>query len=577
MGRSGYVVNNVLSLPQPMNRITYGSNYGFALPSLLIASFVMMTVLVSAASSASTVSKELDNQHYQMYAKEAAHSGRAYAKKCIDAGGITWTDAMPLRPYTDCAGSPLPGLSCPVTSVDSRCYVHSENGLSSSFSVGGNSGSAGVLNITSVGTLSLKRQSSGQVWKDFTSTVRLKTGAAPIAGTMDQLSAGLTHTCYTNGTTYCWGLNAAGQLGDGSTNTALSPTAVSTSGVLSGKTVASAPAGQSHTCAVTTSGSAYCWGEGSLGQLGNASTSDSSIPVAVSVSGVLSGKTVLTVAGFTLHTCAIASDNKVYCWGGNSDGQLGNATTSSSSSPVTVSTAGVLSGKVMTRISSGDAFTCALASDGRVYCWGNNADGQLGDATMSDSSSPVAVSVSGVLSGKTITAITTGQDHTCALDSAGLVYCWGEGLEGQLGRGSTTDSSTPVAVSTSGVLSGKTVTSINAGEDHTCAITTEGRVYCWGSGVYGQLGNGSTGGISTSPVAVSTAGVMNGKTATAVTGGEHHTCALTDDVAIYCWGEGISGQLGNGSTANSSVPVATVMPVVVPVAPGASQAFTMMY
>lgn len=560
-----------------MNRIAYGSNYGFALPSILIASLIMITVLVTAVSATTSVSEALDDQHFQMYAKTAVDSGIAYAKRCIDAGGMTWSDAMPLRPYTDCNGALLSGLSCPAASTDSRCYVYSDARSSSTFIVGGSSSIAGAIHITVVGTLSITRQSSSQIWKEYTTTARLIEADGFVSGTIDQLSAGLTHTCYTNGTAYCWGLNATGQLGDGSTSTALSPTAVSTSGVLSGKTVASAPTGQSHTCAVTTDGSAYCWGEGSLGQLGNASSSDSLSPVAVSTSGVLSGKTVLSLTGFTLHTCAVASDNKVYCWGGNSDGQLGNATTSSSSSPVAVSTSGVLSGKVMIGVTSGDAFTCALASDGRVYCWGNNADGQLGNGSTSDSSIPVAVSVSGVLSGKTITAITAGQDHACALDSAGAVYCWGEGLEGQLGRGSTSDSSTPVAVSTSGVLSGKTVTAISSGEDHVCAITTEGRVYCWGSGVYGQLGNGSTGGVFTSPVAVSTAGGLSGKTVIAVTGGEHHSCALTDDVAIYCWGEGINGQLGQGSTANSSVPVATIMPSPAPVVPGGFGAFTIAY
>ena len=160
------------------------------------------------------------------------------------------------------------------------------------------------------------------------------------------------------------------------------------------------------------------------------------------------------------HTCAIASDNKAYCWGQNTYGQLGNGTTSNSSTPVAVSASGVLAGKTIKQISSSGYHSCAIASDDKVYCWGFNNRGQLGDGTTTNSNVPVAVNTSGALAGKTISQLSANGYHTCVIDSDGKAYCWGLGLSGQLGQGTATDSSVPVAVNTSGVLAGKTAPKI---------------------------------------------------------------------------------------------------------------------
>lgn len=145
-----------------------------------------------------------------------------------------------------------------------------------------------------------------------------------------------------------------------------------------------------------------------------------------------------------------------------------------------------------TKTAAGYSHSCAIRG-GKAYCWGSNTNGELGNGTTGGSSgAPVAVSTSGVLSGKTLTAITAGQGFTCALDTAGQVYCWGRGDFGQLGNGSTGNSNVPVAVSTSGVLSGKTLTQVAAGFEHACAVDTAGAAYCWGFNNKGQLGNGNT-------------------------------------------------------------------------------------
>ena len=146
-----------------------------------------------------------------------------------------------------------------------------------------------------------------------------------------------------------------------------------------------------NTCAIASDNKIYCWGYNNFGQLGNGTTTNSSVPVAVNTSGVLAGKTIKQVSSGSYHSCAIASDDKVYCWGLNNFGQLGNGTTTNSSVPVAVNTSGVLAGKTIKQVSSG-SYSCAIASDDRMYCWGLNRFGQLGNGTTTNSSVPVAVS-----------------------------------------------------------------------------------------------------------------------------------------------------------------------------------------
>ncbi|MFC2370292.1 MAG: RCC1 domain-containing protein [Candidatus Saccharimonas sp.] len=247
----------------------------------------------------------------------------------------------------------------------------------------------------------------------------------------------------------------------------------------------------SRACAISLSNRAYCWGSGSSGQLGNNSTTNSSIPVAVNTTGVLAGKTIKQISAGTSHTCAIASDDKAYCWGAGSSGQLGNSSTTNSLIPVAVNTTGVLAGKTIKQISAYGFHTCAVASDNKAYCWGRGDLGQLGNNSTTNSSIPVAVNTTGVLAGKTIKQISAGSFHTCAIASDNKAYCWGRGTSGQLGNNLYTNSSIPVAVNTTGVLAGKTIKQISNGSSHTCAIASDDKAYCWGSGSFGALGNNS--------------------------------------------------------------------------------------
>ncbi|WP_425577168.1 RCC1 domain-containing protein [Nesterenkonia rhizosphaerae] len=370
----------------------------------------------------------------------------------------------------------------------------------------------------------------------------------------EQVSTGDSHTCaIADVQVYCWGYGYFGALGNGSTTDQTVPVPVDTHGPLAGRTVTSIAAGGRHTCALA-DGQVYCWGDGIRGQLGDGSRTNQTVPVAVDFSGALAGKTVTSIAAGGSHTCAIA-DGQAYCWGSGTNGQLGDGSGTNQTAPVAVDASGALAGKTVTSIAGGGTYTCALA-DGQPYCWGYGTAGQLGNGSTMSQRVPVAVDTSGVLAGKTVTSVSAGSSHACAV-AGGQAYCWGFGGRGRLGNGDTRDSTVPVAVDTSGVLANKTVASVSAGGHHTCAVAG-GQAYCWGQGDAGRLGNGGTGN-STVPVAVDTSGVLAGKTVTSVSAVFEHTCGVAEGQA-YCWGAGGSGKLGNGRTTNQPRPVAVLTP-----------------
>ncbi|MEI7832863.1 MAG: hypothetical protein WCJ56_06685, partial [bacterium] len=245
-----------------------------------------------------------------------------------------------------------------------------------------------------------------------------------------------------------------------------------------------------------------------------------------------------TIAAGGGHTCALTTGGGVKCWGNNDYGQLGNNSTTDSFVPVNVF--GLSNG--VQAIAAGGGHTCALTTGGGVKCWGYNGYGQLG--RNSTTNSLVPVSVLALASG--VQAITAGDFHTCALTTAGKVKCWGYNLNGQLGNNATTDS--PVLVDVYGLTTG--IKAITAGYRHTCALTIGGGVKCWGDNYYGQLGND---GNTSSPVPVNVYGLSGGVQAIAT--GYGHTCALTTHGGIKCWGYNREGELGNNDTSKSRVPV----------------------
>ena len=299
----------------------------------------------------------------------------------------------------------------------------------------------------------------------------------------------------------------------------------------------------------------YSWGSNSSGQIGNNSTTDSKIPVLVDASGVLSGKTVVSVAAGSSHSLALCSDGTVVAWGNNYYGQLGNNSTTNSQVPVLVDASGVLSGKSVVSVAAGGSHSLALCSDGTVVAWGYNNYGQLGNNSTTNSQVPVLVDATGVLSGKAVVSIDARYSYSLALCFDGIVVGWGYNRSGQLGNNSTTDTNkTPVLADLSGVLSGKTVVSVAAGNLHSLALCSDGTVAAWGNNYAGQLGNNGTTN-SKVPVLVDTTGVLNGKTVVAVACGADSSRALCSDGTVVAWGYNYYGQLGNNSTTNSQVSV----------------------
>lgn len=354
-----------------------------------------------------------------------------------------------------------------------------------------------------------------------------------LQGKVTAIGAGQSHTValMADGTVKSWGNGYHGQLGDGTTASRGWPAEVS--GL--GGTVTAISVGSHHTVALMGDGTVKAWGDNTYGQLGDGAYSSSSVPVQISGLGAAT-----VIAAANNHTLALTADGAIKSWGSNSNGQLGNGTATCSSIPITVATVG----GTVTAIDAGWGHSLALTADGTVMGWGSNFFGQLGNGT--ETSSYVPGIASGL--GGTVKAIASGTyaQHTVALMADGTLRAWGSNAYGQLGDGTTTNSSIPVTI----LGLGGTVTAIAAGSEHTVALMADGTVKTWGSNAYGQLGNNAAASSST-PVTVSGLG----GTVKGIAAGAQHTLALMADGTIKAWGYNYFGQLGDGSTTTRTLPV----------------------
>jgi alpha-tubulin suppressor-like RCC1 family protein len=290
-----------------------------------------------------------------------------------------------------------------------------------------------------------------------------------------------------------------------------------------------------HTCGVTTDDRVYCWGGNLWGQLGDGTTTNRSRPVAV-----LGGLHFRYVSAGGQHTCGLTTDDRAYCWGFGVLGQLGDGSTTNRSTPVAVA-----GGRRFRGVSAGRGHSCAVTQFDRAFCWGSNNLGQLGDGTNSDRPSPVRVKAAGLL----FHQVSAGASYTCGVTTGSLAYCWGSNFDGQLGDGTKIGRSKPVAV-----YGGRLFRQVSAGEFHTCGVTRGQRAYCWGLNKQGQLGNGNL----EYPRRLRPVAVAGGLQFDAVNAGRYHTCGVTADDLAYCWGWNTSGQLGDGTNVSRSTPVAVV-------------------
>src|SRR5882672_6897811 len=344
------------------------------------------------------------------------------------------------------------------------------------------------------------------------------------------VSAGGRFTCAleTSGAVSCWGAQDVGQLGNGKYATGANRAAPSR--VAGGLEFTAVTTGFDHACGIAIGGAAYCWGAATYG--------GSSTPVPV---GTNLPFTALSAGN--LYTCGVATSGAAYCWGGDSLGRLGNGF---GSSPYPALVTG---GLTFTAISAGLSHTCGLVSSGAAYCWGDNQFLQIGNGSINPGPFPPTL-VSG---GFTFTAIAVGNTHTCALSTGGTVYCWGSASVGQLGNSSTISSAVPRPV-----FGGTSYTSVTSGGKVSCGIASSGRADCWGLNQFGQLGTGTFTGpqqCSGSPCSTTPVSVLGNLTFSQVTVGDSHTCGRTSSGEVYCWGSNQRGQLGNGTTTDSNVPV----------------------
>lgn len=385
------------------------------------------------------------------------------------------------------------------------------------------------------------------------------------SGTFVAVSAGGAHSCgmTSTGTLYCWGSNSHGQLGDGTTTDRSTPVPVG-----GGLTFSYASTGGSHTCGVTPAGDAYCWGLNDHGQLGDGTTADRTSPVLVAgglrFGGLAPGLPVLS-AGAS-HTCGLVPNPSgepfAYCWGLNDHGQLGDGTRNNqrtSPAPVAAAAGYGLGPLQIDAVSAGGSHSCGLNYDTGVdVCWGANSYGQLDDGTTTDRASPIRIR------GGFNPRITTGAAHTCAIATVPVegsrsltpLYCWGANGNGQLGVGTTIDLSTWVPVG-----GGRSFSTVSAGGDHTCGVPGQGEQ------VTGQTGQWMAGdlycwglngngelGDGTTIQRTSPVLVAGGLAFVDVSAGASHTCGVTV-AGVYCWGSNLAGQLGTGTTTSSSVPI----------------------
>ena len=328
-------------------------------------------------------------------------------------------------------------------------------------------------------------------------------------------------------------------------------------------------AGGTHTCGYTGGASVACWGGNASGQIANNTTSaTTTLPFVTDLSDGIDGGWPASAGGH--HTCALGVHRGggpsvwnavVHCWGDNSSGQLGDGTLTNSTAPRPVANAA--NGDVVDHsyVRAGGSHSCGFGHPpGALYCWGDNSSGQLGNGTTTNSTTPVAV-LGGTAfptsapNAAIVSALTAGASHTCIVSTIGAAYCWGSNASGQLGNGTTTNGATPVPVAgglafpASGDWADKV---LSAGTSHTCGVTVGGTAYCWGSNSDGQLGNGTTT-DSALPVAVG-----GGISFRSISAGARHSCGVDTAGLVYCWGANASGQLGDGTTTIRPAPVSII-------------------
>jgi alpha-tubulin suppressor-like RCC1 family protein len=464
----------------------------------------------------------------------------------VDAGAGTFTTTVTVQNLLLAAL----GTENGTTPHTSGVRVFFASGPTNGVTVGNATGQAVFLNANAdyfqyAGILNPGMMSAGKPWifntngaSTFSFTVYVQahvpTGTDYTAH-FTQVSGGQNHSCALTqaGKAYCWGGGQA------------LPSPVE---MPAGVSFTSISAGSGHNCALGSDGRAWCWGSDAQGQLGNGTTltENQQSPLQVEMPA---GVSFTSISARHLHTCALDSDSRAWCWGWDGYAQLGNGHTLTDNQP-SPSQVQMPAGVTFSRVEAAAVHTCALGSDDRAYCWGSDTNGQLGNGTaLGSQSSPSPVEMP---AGVSFSSIAPGIEHTCALGSDSRAYCWGSDSYGKLGDGTTLigirRSPFPVEMP-----AGVTFSSISAALHHTCAMGSDTRAYCWGQDDYGRLGNGTT--LTTDQQTPSLVEVPAGVSLSRISATFYHTCAVGPGPS-YCWGRNESRTLGDGTSINRAAPVA---------------------
>jgi alpha-tubulin suppressor-like RCC1 family protein len=427
--------------------------------------------------------------------------------------------------FVNTIGQPVVGRSPQWSSTDAAVATVSTSGVVTAVGFGSATIEAVLDSVKASRRIVVTRTGTGNGWVDA--------------------STAISNVCAitSQGAAFCWGANTGGQIGDSTTSASNAPRRVI---LPAGVRLASIAVGSRMACGLSNAGAAYCWGDNANFGIGSATVLKNTIATLVDPPAAMTFRSLVIGSA---HACALNSAGAVYCWGINSQGALGNNQTGNSTIPAAVAAA---AGVTYSTLAAASNAVCAVTVAGAVDCWGFNDSGQLGNASTVTSRVPVRALLPANVVVRSIAAGANGF-HFCAITSTDTIYCWGRNIGGQFGAGKLFENSTPVAVPLPGALRAR---ALSAGTTSLCVAASDNRLYCQGAGSRGELGNGTTAEQLTFAPVQTPAGVVFD----VVRSGFQTTCALSTVGALYCWGAGTSGQLGNGASLDSATPVQISLP-----------------
>ena len=362
-----------------------------------------------------------------------------------------------------------------------------------------------------------------------------------------------------SGRIFTWGEGDYGRLGNGASTDKSTPTEITNRFSLTeGDKIIQVSLGGSHSSALTASGRLFTWGNNSLGQLGDGTNNNSLTPIEITNRFILAeGDKIIQVSLGYSHSAALTASGRLFTWGYNSYYQLGNGSFNDRTLPTEITNRFSLTeGDKIIQVSLGYSHSAALTASGRLFTWGYNFVGELGNGTTTYKSTPTEITGQFNLSEEDkIIQVSLGGSHSSALTASGRIFTWGEGDYGRLGNGASTDKYTPTEITNRFSLTeGDKIIQVSLGGSHSSALTASGRLFTWGNNSLGQLGVGTTTNSFTPTEITNRFSLTEGDKIIQVSLGWEHSLAITSDGRFYTWGDNVFGQLGDGTTTAKYIP-----------------------